>query len=152
MLIWHFYKFELGRKNDRYIRFEDLLETDPISQLNNAPKLAADYAKIIQFVWIIHIVVPLHTFILFPLKQPYFTHCRFQSIVLGREHYPRAAEFKFNALSLLVWNVHSWLLVLSEAKEKVTWICVTGLHFLNSLFHPSKRFHNIILTRINSSR
>lgn len=42
-----FYKSELGRKNNRYIRFEGLLETDPISQLNNAPKLAADYAKII---------------------------------------------------------------------------------------------------------
>lgn len=45
-----FYKSELGRKNNRYIRFEGLLETDPVSQLNNAPKLAADYAKIIQFV------------------------------------------------------------------------------------------------------
>lgn len=56
-----FDKFELGRKNNRYTRFEVMLETDPVIQFNNAQKLAANFAKIIQLVCIIHTIVPFHT-------------------------------------------------------------------------------------------
>lgn len=52
-----------------------MLETDPLIQLNNAQKLAANYAEIIQLIWIIHVIMPLHTLTLPPLKQPQNWKC-----------------------------------------------------------------------------
>lgn len=52
-----------------------MLETDPIIQLNNTQKLAADFAKIIHLVWITHIIVPFHTLTLPTSKQPRTWKC-----------------------------------------------------------------------------